>query len=59
MVMTSQEFEYIKRAVQQLEQPMDIKERIKIQKTMSQILDRSATQMEYDLVDSLDHNTPA
>ena len=57
--MTSQEFEYIKRAVQQLEQPMDIKERIKIQKTMSQILDRSATQMEYDLVDSLDHNTPA
>jgi hypothetical protein len=52
--MTSQEFEYIKRAVQQLEQPIDIKERIKIQKTMAQILDKSATKMERDLVDSLE-----
>ena len=51
--MTPQEFEYIKRAVQQLEKPMIVEDRIKLQKTMEQILDKSATKMERDLVDSL------
>jgi hypothetical protein len=51
--MTPQEFEYIKRAIRQLEKPMPIDDRIKVQKVMAQILDRSATKMECDLVDSL------
>ena len=53
--MTPTEFQYIQRAVQQLEQPLDIKDRIKIQKTMSQILSRSAEDLEQQqlLVDSL------
>jgi hypothetical protein len=51
--MTPQEFEYIKRAVQQLEKPIPVDTRVKIQKTMAQILDKSATKMERDLVDSL------
>lgn len=51
--MTPQEFEYIQRAVQQLEGPLDIKDRIKIQRTMSQILARSADKLEEVLVDSL------
>lgn len=52
--MTPTEFQYIQRAVQQLEQPLEIKDRIKIQKTMSQILSRSAQELEQQLlVDSL------
>ena len=52
--MTPTEFQYIQRAVQQLEQPLDTKDRIKIQKTMSQILARSAEELEQQLlVDSL------
>lgn len=53
--MTPTEFQYIQRAVQQLEQPLEIKDRIKIQKTMSQILARSAHELEQQqlLVDSL------
>ena len=55
--MTPTEFQDIQRAVQQLEQPLDIKDRIKIQRTMSQILARSAEELEKEqqkkLVDSL------
>jgi hypothetical protein len=51
--MTPQEFEYIKRAVEKLEKPMVIEDRIKIQKTMAQILERSAEKLERDLVDLL------
>ena len=51
--MTSSEFEYIQRAVKQLEEPLELKDRIKIEKTMSQILARSADELEKKLVDSL------
>ena len=51
--MTPTEFEYIKRAVQQLEKPMSLEDRIKVQKAMSQILARSAEKLEERLVDSL------
>ncbi len=51
--MTPQEFEYIQRAVQQLERPVELKDRIKIQRTMAQILSRSAEKLEEDLVDSV------
>ena len=40
--MTPTEFQYIQRAVQQLEQPLELRDRIKIERTMSQILARSA-----------------
>lgn len=52
--MTPCEFLYIQRAVEQLGQPLPAKDRIKIQKTMSQILARSAAELEQTLVDSLD-----
>lgn len=51
--MTPTEFEYIKRAVEQLEKPMPLEDRIKVQKVMSQILARSAEKLEERLVDSL------
>ena len=51
--MTLDEFNYIKRAVQELEKPMPIEDRIKVEKTMAQILSRSAEKLEETLVDSL------
>ncbi len=51
--MTPTEFEYIKRAVQQLEGTLELKDRIKIERTMSQILARSSEKLEEKLVDSL------
>ena len=51
--MTPTEFQYIQRAVQQLEAPLEIKDRIKIQRTMAQILERSAEKLEEKMVDSL------
>jgi hypothetical protein len=54
--MTPQEFQYIKRAMEALEGPLSAPERIKVQKTMAQILDRSAQRQEQQLdvlVDSL------
>lgn len=51
--MTPTEFQYIKRAIQQLEGPMSLEDRIKVQKVMSQILARSAEKLEENLVDSL------
>lgn len=53
--MTPAEFEYIKRAVTKLEETLPIEERIKIERTMGQILTRSAEKLEETfLVDSLD-----
>ena len=51
--MTPSEFEYIKRAVEQLEGTLELKDRIKIERTMSQILARSADKLEEVLVDTL------
>ena len=51
--MTPTEFEYIKRAVEQLEGTLELKDRIKIERTMSQILARSADKLEEVLVDTL------
>jgi hypothetical protein len=51
--MTPTEFQYIKRAVQELEKPMPIEDRIKVQKVVAQILERSAERLEEQLVDSL------
>jgi hypothetical protein len=51
--MTPTEFQYIKRAIQELEKHMPIEDRIKVQRAVSQILERSATKLEHQLVDSL------
>ncbi len=51
--MTPTEFQYIKRAVQELEKPMPIEDPIKVQKVVAQILERSAERLEEQLVDSL------
>ena len=49
--MTPGEFEYIQRAVQQLEGPLELTDRIKIERTMGQILTKSAEKLEEVLVD--------
>jgi hypothetical protein len=51
--MTPTEFRYIQRAIQELEKPMPIEDRIKVQKVMAQILERSTEKLEDRLVDSL------
>ena len=51
--MTPTEFEYIKRAIEQLEGPMELKDRIKVERIMGQILTRSADKLEEILVDTL------
>ncbi len=43
--MTPAEFEYIQRAVKALEEPLALPERVKIQRTMAQILERSAEKL--------------
>lgn len=53
--MTPTEFEYIQRAVKSLEGPLEIVQRIKIERTMSQILARSADKLEKQFVDRVDH----
>lgn len=53
--MTPAEFEYIKRAVVQLEGTMPIETRIKIERTMGQILSRSADTLEEVLVDNYEN----
>lgn len=53
--MTPEEFEYIKRAVVALEEPISIMERIKIQRTMAQILTRSADKMGDRFIEEVDH----
>jgi hypothetical protein len=53
--MSPQEFEYIRRAMEAIESPeCSIMSRIKIQRTMSQILMRSANHMEQEFVDRVD-----
>jgi hypothetical protein len=54
--MTLEEFQYIQRAMKALEEPLSPMERIKVQRTMSQILGRSADKMEQDFVDRVDQN---
>jgi hypothetical protein len=51
--MTPTEFQYIKRAVEQLEKTMPLEDRIKIERVISEITARSAKQLEERLVDSL------
>lgn len=53
--MTPEEFNYIKRAVVALEEPMSLMERIKVQRTMAQILTRSADKMGDRFVEEVDH----
>ena len=52
--MTPAEFQYIQRAVQELEKPLSIGDRIKIERTMAQILTRSADKLEQNLVDKIE-----
>ena len=55
--MTPQEFEYIKRAMEAIESPdCSTMSKVKIQRTMSQILSRSADLMERAFVDRVDQN---
>ena len=49
--MTPEEFQYIKRAVEALESPMSLPARVKVERTMAQILTRSANNLEQVLVD--------
>jgi hypothetical protein len=49
--MTPQEFEYIRRAMEALEEGATPMAQIKIQRTMSQILDRSADLLEAEFVE--------
>lgn len=51
--MTPTEFEYIQRAVKQLGGTLELKDRIKIQRTMAQILEKSAEKLEQISVDTL------
>ena len=52
--MTPQEFEYIQRAVKALEDPMSLTARIKIERTIAQICGKSATELENNLVDTIE-----
>ena len=44
--MTPIEFEYCQQAMKELEKPLTLMQRIKAQRTMAQILERSASRME-------------
>lgn len=52
--MTPDEFRYIQAAVKALEEPLSVMDRIKIERTMGQILTRSAAKLEQTFVDSVD-----
>ena len=52
--MTPTEFEYCQRALKELEKPLSLMNRIKIQRTMAQILNRSAERMEESFVDAVE-----
>jgi hypothetical protein len=52
--MTPREFEYIKRAVKTLEEPLSLTARIKVERTMGQILTKSADNLEQILVDNIE-----
>ena len=53
--MTPEEFQYIRRAVVALEEPMSLMERIKVQRTMAQILTKSADKMGDRFVEEVAH----
>ena len=52
--MTQDELNYIKRALVALEGPMSLPQRIKVERTMGQILLKSAEKLEEILVDNVD-----
>jgi hypothetical protein len=52
--MTPQEFEYIRRAMEALEEGVTPMAQIKIQRTASQILGRSADRLEAEFIDRVD-----
>ena len=52
--MTPEEFKYIQRAVVALEETMSLPARIKVERTMAQILTKSADNLEQGLVDKVD-----
>ena len=52
--MTPTEFEYVQRAIKELEKPLSLMQRIKVQRTMAQILERSALRMEQAFVDRVE-----
>ena len=52
--MKPSEFEYVQQALKELEKPLSLVQRIKIQRTMAQILNQSADRMEEAFVDSVD-----
>ncbi len=52
--MTPTEFEYCQRALKELEKPLSLMQRIKVQRTMAQILNRSAERMEETFVDAVE-----
>lgn len=55
--MSPQEFQYIKRAIEAIEGPdCSTMSKVKIQRTMSQILSRSADLMERSFVDRVDQH---
>jgi len=55
--MSPQEFQYIKRAMEAIESPdCSTMSKVKIQRTMSQILSRSADLMERAFVDRVNQN---
>lgn len=54
--MTPTEFEYIQRAMKALEEPLELVQRIKIERTMGQILTRSADKMEEEFCKLVDTN---
>jgi SHS2 domain-containing protein len=54
--MTPQEFEYIQRAVKALEEPLSLTARIKVERTMGQILTKSADKLEQILVDKVEES---
>jgi uncharacterized membrane protein YfbV (UPF0208 family) len=52
--MTPTEFEYCQRAMLELAKPLSLMQRIKVQRTMAQILNRSAERMEETFVDQVE-----
>jgi hypothetical protein len=55
-MMTPNEFEYIKRAMAELEKPPHIITRAKIMRTMAQILNKSAAEYEREFQERVDAN---
>jgi hypothetical protein len=52
--MTTEEFEYLKRALEALQTDLSPMSRVKVLRTMSQICEKTAADIEYELVDKID-----